>query len=41
VEDVALLAAVGAAVANVTSYPEWKPGTEFKTIRERALAARR
>jgi len=41
VEDVALLAAVGAAVANGTSYPEWKPGTEFKAIRERAVAGRR
>ncbi len=34
VEDVDLLAAVGAAVANGTSYPAWKPGTEFKAIRE-------
>lgn len=35
VEDVDLLAAVGAAVANGTSYPSWKPGTEFKAIRDR------
>lgn len=35
VEDVDLLAAVGAAVANGASYPRWKPGTEFKAIRER------
>jgi Zn-dependent M28 family amino/carboxypeptidase len=37
VEDVDLLAAVGAAVANGDRFPEWKPGTEFKAIRERSL----
>lgn len=40
-EDVDLLAAVGLAVANGQAYPEWKPGTEFKAVRERALAAGR
>jgi Zn-dependent M28 family amino/carboxypeptidase len=34
VEDVDLLTAVGAVVANGTSYPRWKPGTEFKAVRE-------
>lgn len=35
VEDVELLTAVGKAVANGSTYPEWKPGTEFKAVRER------
>ncbi len=36
VEDVELLTAVGKAVANGSVYPEWKPGTEFKAVRERS-----
>jgi Zn-dependent M28 family amino/carboxypeptidase len=36
VEDVELLTAVGAAVANGSTYPEWKPGTEFKAVREKS-----
>jgi len=39
VEDVDLLMRVGLAVANGAAYPEWKPGTEFKATRERALKA--
>jgi Zn-dependent M28 family amino/carboxypeptidase len=38
VEDVDLLTAVGAAVANGSSYPTWKPGTEFKAVREKDRA---
>ena len=41
VEDVDLLTAVGRAVADANVWPAWKPGTEFKAIRERALAQRR
>lgn len=41
VEDVDLLTAVGLAVANGSAYPEWKPGAEFKAVRERSLAAGR
>jgi len=41
VEDVALLAAVGKVVADGATYPAWKPGTEFKAIREASLARRR
>ena len=39
VEDVDLLMRVGLAVANGAAYPEWKPGTQFKATRERALKA--
>ncbi len=39
-EDIDLLAAVGLEVADGHAYPEWKPGTEVKAVRERALAAR-
>jgi Zn-dependent M28 family amino/carboxypeptidase len=37
VEDLQLLTAVGYRVANADRYPEWKPGTEFKAIREEQL----
>jgi hypothetical protein len=37
VEDVDVLVGVGNAVANGALYPEWKAGTEFKAVRERAL----
>lgn len=36
-EDVRLLFQVGYRVANEDKYPEWKPGTEFKTKREQML----
>jgi Zn-dependent M28 family amino/carboxypeptidase len=39
VEDVDLLTAVGLAVANGSVWPEWKPGTEFRAIREQSLKA--
>jgi Zn-dependent M28 family amino/carboxypeptidase len=33
-EDVRLLFAVGYRVAQADRYPEWKPGTEFKAVRD-------
>jgi Zn-dependent M28 family amino/carboxypeptidase len=36
-EDGQLLFAVGYRVANADDYPAWKPGTEFKGIRDRML----
>jgi Zn-dependent M28 family amino/carboxypeptidase len=38
VEDLALLFVVGNHVANDAVWPTWKPGTEFKAIREKMLA---
>jgi Zn-dependent M28 family amino/carboxypeptidase len=37
VEDLRLLFQVGWMVANANTWPEWKPGTEFKAIREESL----
>jgi Zn-dependent M28 family amino/carboxypeptidase len=37
VDDLRLLFEVGRRVADGTTWPEWKPGTEFKAIREAAL----
>jgi len=39
VEDTQLLFMLGYRVANGDRYPEWKPGTEFKAIREEMLKA--
>jgi len=39
VEDAQLLFMVGYRVANADRYPEWKPGTEFKALREEMLKA--
>ena len=36
-EDSMLLLAVGYRVANADKFPEWKPGNEFRTVREKAL----
>jgi Zn-dependent M28 family amino/carboxypeptidase len=36
-EDGKLLFAVGYRVANADHYPEWKPGNEFRAIRDKAL----
>jgi Zn-dependent M28 family amino/carboxypeptidase len=38
-EDAQLLFLVGYNVANATKFPEWKPGNEFKSTREKLLAA--
>ncbi|PYV42154.1 MAG: hypothetical protein DMG06_14945 [Acidobacteria bacterium] len=37
IEDLQLLFQVGYRVANTARLPEWKPGTEFKTVREEML----
>ncbi len=37
VEDIQLLMTVGYRVANAATLPAWKPGSEFKAIRERQL----
>jgi Zn-dependent M28 family amino/carboxypeptidase len=37
-QDVQLLFRIGLTVANGDRYPEWKPGNEFKTRREKMLA---
>jgi Zn-dependent M28 family amino/carboxypeptidase len=37
VEDVRLLLAVGYRVAGAASYPAWRPGSEFRAVRERQL----
>ena len=39
VEDLRLLMTVGYQVANGDTFPEWKPGTEFKATREARLKA--
>lgn len=39
VEDTGLLFRVGYRVAQGDRYPEWKPGTEFKAVREQMLKA--
>jgi Zn-dependent M28 family amino/carboxypeptidase len=40
VEDAQLLFGVGLAVAQGDSYPEWKPGTEFRALRASRLKAK-
>jgi Zn-dependent M28 family amino/carboxypeptidase len=39
IEDLRLLGEVGDDVANTKELPQWKPGSEFKLIREQSLAA--
>ena len=41
VEDMKLLLEVGYAAANMSAYPEWKPGSEFKARREEMLRRQR
>ena len=36
-ENLKLLMAVGYRVANADRYPEWKPGNEFKAIRDKSI----
>ncbi len=38
-EDVQLLFEIGYQVANDDTFPEWKPGTEFKAKRDESLKA--
>jgi Zn-dependent M28 family amino/carboxypeptidase len=37
-EDLTLLFGLGVRVANATRWPEWKPGNEFRVIREKRLS---
>lgn len=37
IEDLQLLLIVGWEVANGENWPEWRPGTEFKALREKSL----
>lgn len=37
VEDVTLFATMGWRVANATTWPAWRPGNEFRAIREKSL----
>lgn len=41
VEDLRALFRVGYVVAQEPAYPEWKPGTEFKALRDSMMAASR
>jgi hypothetical protein len=36
-EDLKVFLAVGYRVAEANKYPEWKPGHEFRAIREASL----
>jgi hypothetical protein len=36
-EEAKLLMAVGYRVAQAEKFPEWKPGNEFKAIRDRGI----
>jgi Zn-dependent M28 family amino/carboxypeptidase len=38
VQDIALTGVIGAELANSTRWPQWKPGSEFKAIREKSGA---
>ena len=40
-QDVALLTDFNATLANSRVWPEWKPGAEFKAVRDRSASARR
>ena len=40
VDDLGLLFATSVRVANDSIWPTWKPGTEFKAIREKMLQAK-
>jgi Zn-dependent M28 family amino/carboxypeptidase len=39
-EDIRLLFQVGYSLANGVEWPQWKPGTEFKAVREAMLGAK-
>jgi Zn-dependent M28 family amino/carboxypeptidase len=41
VQDIELLGAIGADLANSRRWPEWKPGSEFKALRDASKSARR
>ena len=37
-EQATLLMTVGYRVANAAAFPEWKPGNEFRAVRDKALS---
>jgi Zn-dependent M28 family amino/carboxypeptidase len=39
-QDMALVYALGRDLANSTRWPDWKPGSEFKALRDKSAAAR-
>ena len=41
VQDVEVMRAIGADLANSRRWPEWQPGSEFKKVRDASAAARR
>ncbi|EXS71755.1 M28 family metallopeptidase [Sphingobium sp. Ant17] len=40
-QDVDLLLTIGRDLASSTRWPQWKPGSEFKAVRDKSAAARR
>jgi len=40
-QDVDLLLNIGRDLATSTRWPQWKPGSEFKAVRDKSAAARR
>ena len=40
IQDVELMRAIGADLANSRRWPEWKPGSEFKALRDASAADR-
>jgi Zn-dependent M28 family amino/carboxypeptidase len=40
VQDIDLLGTIGAELANGSAWPTWKPGSEFKAVRERSGAGK-
>ncbi|MFC4294204.1 M28 family peptidase [Novosphingobium tardum] len=41
VQDIEVMQAIGTDLANSSRWPEWKPGSEFKAVRDKSAAARR
>ena len=41
VQDIDLMLRIGSDLANGTRWPEWKPGSEFKAIRDKSASARK
>jgi Zn-dependent M28 family amino/carboxypeptidase len=41
VDDAKLFLVMGYRIANADKYPEWKPGNEFKSIRDKSLDGKR
>ncbi len=39
VQDIELVGLIGAELANSARWPQWKPGSEFKAIRDKAMPA--